>query len=301
VLERRLRPARPVDVGATLGPTQRGGYDPCTRVSSADAWRATRTPDGPVTIRVTTGGSTITVRAWGRGAAWALDRAPRLLGLHDDPAAFDPTHPLVRDLHRHRPGLRIGATDAVVEALVASIVEQRVTSIEAHRSYGRLVRRFGEPAPGPAGRFGLRLPPHPERLAGLAYWAYHPLGIERRRADAIRRVCARAGPLARAASLPSAEAQALMRTVPGVGAWTAAEVAGVALGDPDAVSLGDDGLPGLVGWALARERDADDERMLELLEPFRGQRGRVIRLLGGAGLGPPRRAPRARLRAMELF
>jgi 3-methyladenine DNA glycosylase/8-oxoguanine DNA glycosylase len=299
VLERRLRPVRPIDLGATLGPTQRGRHDPCTRVGPADAWRATRTPDGTACVRVTAAGPTIVVRAWGRGAAWALDQCPRLLGLHDDPDGFRPSDPLVRDLHRHRPGLRIGATDAVVEALVASIVEQRVTTIEAQRSWARLVRRFGEPAPGPAGRHGLRVPPHPERLAGLAYWAFHPLGIERRRADAIRRVCARARPLTRAVTLPGADAQALMRTVPGVGLWTAAEVAAVALGDPDAVSVGDDGLPGLVGWALARERDADDARMLELLEPFCPQRGRVIRLLGGAGLHPPRRAPRARLRAIE--
>jgi 3-methyladenine DNA glycosylase/8-oxoguanine DNA glycosylase len=299
VLERRIRPARPIDLTSTLAPTRHGRSDPCTRVTTGEVWRATRTPHGPATIRVTDARDSIVVRAWGSGGAWALDHAPRLLGLHDDPAAFHPVDPLVRDLHRHRPGLRIGATDAVVEALVATIVEQRVTTVEAHRSYARLVRRYGDPAPGPAGRQGLRLPPHPERLARLPYWAFHPLGIERRRADAIRRVCARARTLERAATMESRDGQVLLRTVPGVGVWTAAEVAAVAFGDPDAVSVGDYGLPGLVGWALAGEREADDARMLELLEPFRGQRGRVIRLLSGAGLGPPRRFPRARLREIE--
>jgi 3-methyladenine DNA glycosylase/8-oxoguanine DNA glycosylase len=299
VQEQRLRPTEPLDLALTLGPLQRGRYDPCTRVTSREVWRATRTPDGDASMCIARLGDEVVSRAWGPGAAWALEQTPRLLGLHDDPSAFRPADPLLADLHRRHPGLRLGATDRVVEALVGSVIEQRVTSVEAHRSYARLVRRFGAPAPGPAGRCGMFVPPAPERLAGLAYWAFHPLGIERGRADTIRRVCARAGGLARTVHLRPHEAHRVLGSVPGVGPWTAAEVAAVALGDPDAVSVGDYHLPHQVAWALAGEPRGDDERMLELLEPYRGQRARVLRLIAMAGLGPPRRAPRARLRSIE--
>jgi 3-methyladenine DNA glycosylase/8-oxoguanine DNA glycosylase len=84
--------------------------------------------------------------------------------------------------------------------------------------------------------------------------------------------------------------------LPGIGPWTASIVRRLTFGDPDSVIVGDYNLPALVAWTLTGERRADDARMLELLEPFRGQRGRVQRLLTLAGARPPRRAPRARLR-----
>jgi 3-methyladenine DNA glycosylase/8-oxoguanine DNA glycosylase len=299
VHEQRLRLRHPLDLALTLGPSRRGRFDPCTRVTSREVWRATRTPEGVAALCIRHDGDAVVSRAWGPGAAWALEQTPRLLGLHDDPTAFVPGDPLLADLHRRHPGLRLGATDGVVEALVASVIEQRVTTVEAHRSYSRLVRRYGTPAPGPAGPAGMLVPPAPERLARLPYWAYHPLGIERSRADTIRRVCARAPGLVRAARLDPDAFQPALRSLPGVGPWTAAEVAGVALGDPDAVSVGDYHLPHQVAWALAGEPRGDDRRMLELLEPYRGQRGRVLRLITLAGMGPPRRAPRARLRSIE--
>jgi 3-methyladenine DNA glycosylase/8-oxoguanine DNA glycosylase len=94
---------------------------------------------------------------------------------------------------------------------------------------------------------------------------------------------------------PEAARQRLM-AIPGIGAWSAAEVTAVALGDPDAVSVGDFGLPHLVSWNLAGEARGNDARMLELLEPFAGHRGRVIRLLEAAAPQAPRRGPRTPLR-----
>jgi 3-methyladenine DNA glycosylase/8-oxoguanine DNA glycosylase len=299
VREQRLRLRHPLHLGLTLGPSQRGRFDPCTRVTAREAWRASRTPEGEATLRLRHDGDSVVCRAWGPGAAWALEQSPRLLGLHDDPAAFAPRDVLLAELHRRHTGLRMGATDGVVEAMVPSIIEQRVTSVEARRSYSRLVRRYGTPAPGPAAATGLLVPPAPERLAALPYWAYHPMGIERRRADTIRAVCRRGAKLTRATRAQPSALQRALRSVPGVGPWTAAEVAAVALGDPDAVSVGDYHLPHQVAWALAGEPRGDDQRMLELLEPYRGQRGRAVRLITLAGLGPPRRAPRARLRSIE--
>ena len=107
-----------------------------------------------------------TPEAWGPGADRVLHGVPGLIGLHDDPASFVPAHPLVARLHRRSPGLRIGRTGAVVEALVPSILEQKVTGFEARRAHRRLVLSYGRPAPGPG---GLRLPPDPEVLAATPY------------------------------------------------------------------------------------------------------------------------------------
>ena len=175
-----------------------------------------------------------------------------------------------------------------------AVLEQKITGDEARRVYRALIQAHGEPAPGP---FRLRLPPAPERLAAMPYYAFHPLGLERRRAELIRRLAGSAARLEALSLIEPAEAGRRLQTIPGIGPWTAAEVGRIALGDPDAVSVGDYHLPNLVCWALARERAGDDARMLELLEPWRGQRGRVVRWLelgSGdlAGLGPARRGPR---------
>ena len=292
---RTVAPSFPVDFRLTLGLTRRGRGDPCTRIDARSVWRATRSPDGPATLHLRAAGGRVEAEAWGPGATWALEHVPALIGCHDDPGGFEPAHPLLADLARRRPGLRLGRTDAVIEALVASILEQKVTGMEARRSWAQLATRYGEPAPGPG---GLVVPPAAEVLAGLPYHCFHPLGVERNRADTVRRACARVRRLEEATAMPFTEARDRLTTVVGVGPWTAAEVAMVALGDPDAVPVGDFHLPHQVSWALAGEPRGDDARMLELLEPYRGHRGRVIRLIGAAGIRPARRGPRMPTRSI---
>jgi 3-methyladenine DNA glycosylase/8-oxoguanine DNA glycosylase len=287
-VERTIPVDRPLDLRLTLGPLGHGAGDPTIRFETGRVWRATRTPLGPATVALADMGATIRVTAWGPGAEWALEAAPALVGLDDDPTLLEPHHPIVRELARRMPGLRIGRTAAVMEALVPAIIEQKVTGTEARRAYRALVRVHGEPAPGPA---GLRLPPSPDTIAALPYHAFHPLGLERRRADTLRRVASRARALEAAVALPLADAYRRLMALPGIGPWTAAEVGRSALGDPDAVSVGDFHLPNLVSWALAGEPRGDDSRMLELLEPYRGQRGRVVRLLEASGLRAPRYGP----------
>ena len=124
----------------------------------------------------------------------------------------------------------------------------------------------------------------------------HRFGIERRRFAVIQTVAARAARLETTANLEPAEARLRLTSLPGIGQWSAAEVSVVAYGDRDAVSLGDYHLPHQVAWALAGEPRATDDRMLELLEPYRGQRARVIRLLTLGGIQAPRFGPRMRLR-----
>ena len=188
-MERTVRPLLPVDLRLTLFPVRRGRLDPTTRFDPSGVWRATRTPAGPATtyVRATPAAGTVTMRAWGPGAEWALDAFPALIGAGDDEAGFEPGPGLVAELHHRLRGLRIGRTGAVMEALVPSILEQKVVGLEARRSYARIVRSLGEPAPGPAGLF---LPPTPKRLATTPSWVFHRANIERKRADTIRRAYA---------------------------------------------------------------------------------------------------------------
>ena len=298
-LERRLPRPEPYQLVRTLSPLRHGHGDPTIRLETGRARRATRTPDGPATVEIVDTGRELIVRAWGPGAGWAVDRAADLCGLNDDPAALlalEPPHRIVVELARRFAGVRIPRTNRVVEALVPAVLEQKITGEEARRIYRALVRTHGEPAPGP---FGLWLQPTPARLAALPYHAYHPLGLERRRAETLRRIGALADRLEAAVDLPIDEAHRWLRAVVGVGPWTENEVARDALGDPDAVSVGDFHLPSMVAWALAGEPRADDARMLELLEPYRGQRGRVVRLLETSGMAVPRRGPRMPIRSIS--
>jgi 3-methyladenine DNA glycosylase/8-oxoguanine DNA glycosylase len=281
---------RPTDLGLTVGILQRGRGDPTMRVDPGEIWRAGRTPTGPVTLRLRGGGERVEATAWGPGAGWALTQLPTLLGEDDDDGDFHPVHPLVHELHRRLRGLRICRTEAVVDTLVALVLEQKVTGVAARRAWARLVRDLGEPAPGPL--VGLRLPAEPVRLATTPTWRYHTFGVEQRRAETLRRIAALAGRLEEVIAMPLSAARERLLAVPGIGPWTQAWVAMLALGDADAVPVGDFNLPNMVSWALAGEPRGDDARMLELLEPFAGQRGRVLRLLSAGHLGAPRRGPR---------
>jgi 3-methyladenine DNA glycosylase/8-oxoguanine DNA glycosylase len=278
-----------LDPWRTLGPLRHGIGDPTIRLEPRAIWRAMRTDQGPATVLLEPGRDAIAIRAWGEGHEAAIAAVPRLLGAEDDPGAFRPQQGLIAELARRFRGVRFGRTDAVLGSLVPAICEQKVTGDEAKRAWRALVRRHGEPAPGPG---GLWLAPTADTLARLPYWAYHPAGLERRRADVIRRVAARASWLEGARGLPPILAMERLRSIPGVGPWTAAETARSAFGDPDAVSVGDYHLPSLVSWVLVGEPRGDDARMLELLAPYAGQRARVVRLLELSGIMAPRYGPR---------
>lgn len=294
----------PLRLAPILAVHRRGNADPTLRIETSGAvWRTTRTAEGAATLFLQPSAGGVRVRAWGPGAALALAGAASLVGTDDDPAALVPHHAVVADAIRRQRGLRIGRTGAVFEALVPAILEQKITGDEARRTYRSLLRDYGEDAPGPP---GLRLFPRPEVLAALPYHAFHPLGLERRRAELVRAVSREAGRLERLgehaitdASDSRARAYAALRAFPGIGPWTAAEVGFRAFGDPDAVSVGDFHIPNMVCWALAGEPRGTDERMLELLEPYRGQRARVIRLLELCGVKAPRHGPRMPTRRIE--
>ena len=259
------------------------------RIDRGEVWRATRTPDGPATLHLEMCGELLQGEGWGPGGDRALGGVAELVGEADDRRSFRPRRPVLRALQRRFVGLRIGRTGAVLEAIVPAVLEQKVTGLEYRRAWRRLVLAFSEPAPGP---HGLMLPVAPGELAARPYHAWHPLGVERRRAEVIRTLARHAHRLEETAALPRPIAAQRLLAFPGVGPWTVAEVALRAFGDADAVSVGDYHVPHLVSWALAGEPRGSDARMLELLEPYRGHRGRVIRLLELGALHPPRRGPR---------
>lgn len=292
-LRTRLRPRRPIDLRLTLGPLCRGWRDPAMRMRDGEVWRATRTPIGAATLRLRAAGGGIDADAWGPGGPWVLDGAAALAGELDEDEGFRPAGGLVRALRHRFPGLRLPRTRRVLEPLVATIVEQRVSGHEARTGHAALMRRLGEPAPGPG---GLLLPPSPVTLAAAPSWEYHRLGIERQRADTIRRAARSATRIEEAAEMPPDRALARLQALPGVGVWTANSVALTALGDADAVPLGDWNLPHMVTFALTGAPRGSDERMLELLAPYAGHRGRVLRLLLAAGIGAPRFGPRQPVR-----
>lgn len=287
---RELTLDAPLDLRRTLGVHLRGSGDPTMRLVAGHVIRATRTADGPATIDLSLRGDRLAAEAWGPGADRLLAAIPGLVGLDDDRTGFTPgAHPLVAELDRHHPGIRLGRTLAVFESLMPAILEQKVTGTEAWRGFRGIVRRWGEPAPGP---HGLRLAPPAAVVATIPYHELHPIGVERRRADLLRRVAARANRFEEIVTLTREDAYRRLRAMPGIGPWTAAEVAVRALGDADAVSVGDFHLPNLVAFCLAGEIRGNDARMLELLEPWRGHRARVVRLLELSGLRPPAFGPR---------
>ena len=292
---REWRPLGELAVGSVLGVLRHGRRDPAYRSTPDGAlWRASRTPGGIGTLRVTVqpAEGVVGAQAWGPGAEWLLDRLPSLLGADDDLTGFDSsTHPLLRDLHRRNLGLRLGRSSLVMESLVPAVLEQKVTVDEAHRAWRDLLLRFGAAAPGPAPE-GMRVAPAARDWAMIPSWEWHRAGVDGKRSATIIRAARLAARLERASVLPSAEAAALLTTVPGIGVWTAAETMQRCNGDPDAVSVGDLHLPNTVGWALAGRERTDDAQMLELLEPYRGHRHRVCRLLRMAAVRAPRHGPR---------
>ncbi|MFD7136885.1 DNA-3-methyladenine glycosylase family protein [Streptomyces sp. NPDC059894] len=291
---RTWEPGGPLDLGLVLGPLGRGPGDPTFRaMPDGSVWRASRTPAGPGTLRLTAapGDGAVRGEAWGPGAEWLLEQLPELLGASDDPAAFVPRHRVVATARHRRPGLRLTRTGLVLESLIPSVLEQKVTAVEAYRAWRLLVRGFGEPAPGPAGG-RLWVMPAPRAWALIPSWEWHRAGVDDKRASTILRAVRVAGRLEETVGMEAAAARARLEVVPGIGPWTSAETVQRSHGAPDEVTVGDLHLPGIVGWALAGDRSADDSVMLELLEPYAGQRHRAARLILLSGRVPPRRAPR---------
>lgn len=260
-------------------------------------WRAVDTPSGEATLRITRSAHAVKVAGWGPGAAQAVAGVPALLGANDEPAALVPLDSVVAGWVRRWPQRRLTATGTVWEHIVPTVCGQKVPGLNARNSWQGILRHWGRRPPGPAPD-ALRLPPAPEFMASLAYHEFHRFDIERRRAEAIIAVARRAGSLEGVTRLAPAEARERLQTVRGIGPWTASIVVLLCHGDPDSVIVGDYQIPSYVTWHMAGERRGDDTRMLELLEPYRGQRARVQSLAKSAG-PPPRHGHRMSLQNLQ--
>ncbi|WP_229120051.1 DNA-3-methyladenine glycosylase family protein [Enemella evansiae] len=292
----RSLPARPL--APYLGRLRRGPGDPTHRFVDGCWWRASSTPEGSALLAIR---CTDEVRgyAWGAGADWVLEQLPELLGDGDDPAGFHVAHPLLAEARRRHPGLRVGRTGLVTESLVPAVLEQKVTGAEAYRAHRLLIRRYGSPAPGPAqevgaGAYGMVCPPTAEQWARVPSWEWLRAGVEQKRSRAAIGAVRRAAALERTLARPSAAAHAALCSLPGIGAWTSAEVRQRAHGDPDAWSTGDYHVPGMITLALTGEV-LDNDAAEEVLEPYRGHRYRVQQLIELAGARPERHGPRRSL------
>ncbi|WP_338177767.1 hypothetical protein [Jatrophihabitans sp.] len=290
-LERSWDAQRPVDLRRTLGGLVRGSGDPVHRLDPVEGFRwACRTPDGDGTLALRAAAGVVHAQAWGPGAAWLLHRVPRLLGAGDDWSALGDLPGVLAELLRRHPGMRLPSTGRVLDSLVPAILEQRVTGMEARRSWRQLVYRYGTPAPGPFEQ--LRLPPGPGVLLDVPTWEWHRLGVDVRRQRAIRAAATVANRLEECSELSLDAAMARLQHVPGIGLWTAAETAQRAFGHPDAVSVGDFHIANVVTHFLTGRPRGTDEEMLALLAPWAGQRQRVVRLIELAGVAAPKFGPR---------
>jgi 3-methyladenine DNA glycosylase/8-oxoguanine DNA glycosylase len=273
-----------------LGVHRRGAGDPTYRITADGRHRRSlRTPAGPASLEVAPldANGEVRARAWGEGADWALEALPRILGAEDDPAGFTPPPQLAATWRRYQHW-RLGGSGLVWESLLPSIIEQKVTGQEAFGAFRRLVRRYGEPAPGD---LDLWLQPAPETVRAIPSWEWLRLPVDGGRSRPLVAAARVANSLQRAADRGVEEFDRSVRSIPGIGVWTSAEVRSRALGDADAVSFGDYHLGKDVGWALVGE-EVDDDAVAELLEPYRPHRHRVQHLVAAGGHGRPRRGPR---------
>jgi 3-methyladenine DNA glycosylase/8-oxoguanine DNA glycosylase len=293
-IQTEYRPRHPVDVRRTVLYQRHGAGDPTMAAIGGVIWRASRTPDGVATLAIReTGPGVIRGAAWGPGADWALSQLPALCGALDDPDGFDATrHPLIAASHHRNPGVRIGRTDLFFPALASAVIEQKVTGMQAFGAWRALVTWHGERAPGPTPR-PMFAPPSVDGWRRIPSWSWHRAGLEPPQSRTIIEAARRADAIA-AVFMTATDGEArdrVMISQRGIGPWTSAETRIRALGDPDAVSVGDFHLAHEVGYALTGRR-VDDDGMLELLSPWAGQRQRVIRLIEATGIREPRRGPR---------
>jgi AraC family transcriptional regulator of adaptative response / DNA-3-methyladenine glycosylase II len=218
----------------------------------------------------------------------AVARCRRLLDLDADPVSIDGqlgADPVLGELARRRPGLRVPGCVDGFELAVRAIVGQQVSVAAARTVLGRLVDRYGERLSEADGAITHRFP----SAETLAEADPTDLPFPRKRGEALRSLAllAAADGLRFDAGADSSAALAALLDIPGVGPWTASYVAMRALGDPDAFPAGDVG----IRHALARlGRPADGLQATEIAEPWRPWRSYAVMHLWSSLSDEPRLA-----------
>ena len=312
-------------LGAMFSPFRRGRGDPTIRLSDAEVWRSAVTPAGPSSQHITfavDGGAeslglaaansqlpssnhpprrTLVSRSYGPGAQWLADRFENLIG-QPNPPELQPTADVsgaqqltVDFVAEHyataSQSWQVPKSHGVWEATVGAILEQRVTGKEAKSTWRTLANKYGHPAPGPVPA-GLAVLPEPNRLRQIPSWGWRQMGVDQARSRTLMRVSSLAHMLARLPDLDEETARQRFTSVPGLSHWSYAEMAQRALGDSDAVSVGDYHLSKVVVHSLTGERNGTDAEMLHLMAPYVGQRFLLQRVIESAGSKPERRGPK---------
>ncbi|HTJ29911.1 MAG TPA: hypothetical protein VL346_05400 [Acidobacteriaceae bacterium] len=272
----------PVHFARTFAMQRLGQHDPTAELIGDCFRKAFFYRGQPSAVEICRDGDGLAVTAFGPEAEPLLTETLR--GFTQPDGYFDfPTEDtgLLR-LHHSQPGLRILRVPWIYETICSVILQQRIRTVDAMRDWRRLTYRYGADAP-----LGLRAFPKPAVLARVPLFSLEQMGIDPRRAKTLLRLAHEMAFLRLGSELTFAELRDRLQRVPGIGPWTTESVMGYGAGDPDAAIPGDLHLPRVVCYALAGEQNGTDARMMELLEPFRGHRFRIIRLLYAAGLDTP--------------
>ena len=166
--------------------------------------------------------------------------------LDANPAAIEAhlaQDPLLATAIRQSPGLRVPGAFEPFELAVRAVLGQQVSVAGATTLAGRLAARFGQPANTPYAGAMLHFPT-PEDLAAVPPETLAQIGLPRARAATVVALAAFAasGGLRFAPGASLEETVARLKTVPGIGDWTAQYIALRALRFPDAFPAGDLGL-----------------------------------------------------------
>lgn len=284
-----LRLPEPYDMQRTLWLAGMGQRDPTLRIRETAAQLGFVTPVGPVSVSARRENNELTIRCLGDGAEWIAPRLPDLFGVNDRPHTFEPTGKAL-ELVQKWPGVHLPTLPLVFHRLVQVVLQQLVSWHDALHGWREIVRRFGTDAPDGE----LRLPPSATELSKLGYYDLVQCGILPKQARLILRLSREVARLERLAATNTDALTTYLLGTQGIGDWTVQHLLGCACGHADAVLTGDYGLPHTVAWFFRGKERSDDQEMLQLLEPYRGHRFRVLNLLWQSGVVAPRRGPRMR-------
>jgi 3-methyladenine DNA glycosylase/8-oxoguanine DNA glycosylase len=279
------------DFWGTLRFSRFGIGDPTTRLTNNTFNQARWYPSGPATLRLTLRQDTIELDAFGPGARDAAGSATRLLGITDIPPQLIGHSAAERISQMHR-GIRLSRCASFSAQLVTVILQQRIEWQQAARQWRRLCKAAGDPAP--CG--DLTLPPSFERLRDLTLLEFRKLNISEQQAKTIKEVGRIWKRIDGWAETSTQELRTRLSYVPGIGPWTTEMTLALYWAEADAVPLGDYALPHTVAYALTGRHRSDDKEMLDLLEPYRPHRGRLVRWIMGSNIAPPRRSSKTRQR-----
>ena len=292
---RDLGAGRPLDLGATLGPMRRGSGRPDLPVRRARPGGGCGARPAPRRARRRCGSRSAPPTARSPATAWGAGRglgARRAAGAarrrrRPEPASSPRAPGAARHLAGHGRAGGCRGPAGCWRRCVPAVLEQKVTGREAWRAWRSLVRRYGEPAPGPGGcrRTACASPRTPRpgaagAVLGLAPRRRRPVPVpdprHRRRPrrpargagrpaagrgrDAALRTAAGHRRLDRGRGRPARprrRRRRVGRRLPPGRRWSAGR------------------------WSASRSTTT---RMLELLEPYRGHRYRAVRMIELSGL-----------------